>query len=168
MKYPLVGLSIAFCLGIITAAYIKIPFFAFCLTTFLFLIFSIIFIKQKSKFTIFFLCAIFSLGAALLRNSQILPNCHIAKLIPYKSDVSLIGVVDNDPIYQDKGVSFILKAEKLGLNENVEYLTSEAGTSKIIEMGIMSSPVLVIDDKPVVVGFTPDIEKIKSLIQKAR
>ena len=117
MKYPLVGLSIAFCLGIITAAYIKIPFFAFCLATFLFLIFSIIFIKQKSKFTIFFLCAIFSLGAALLRNSQILPNCHIAKLIPYKSDVSLIGVVDNDPIYQDKGVSFILKAEKLGLNE---------------------------------------------------
>jgi competence protein ComEC len=54
----------------------------------------------------------------LLRNSQILPNCHIAKIIPYKSDsVCLIGVIDNDPIYQDRRASFVLKAEKLGINE---------------------------------------------------
>jgi competence protein ComEC len=54
----------------------------------------------------------------LLRNSQILPNCHIAKLVPYKSESSfLIGVIDNDPAYQDKSVSFILKAEKLKINE---------------------------------------------------
>ena len=54
----------------------------------------------------------------MLRNSQILPNYHIAKLIPYKSDsVSLIGVIDNDPIYQGEKASFILKAEKLGINE---------------------------------------------------
>lgn len=58
--------------------------------------------------------------------------------------------------------------KKLELNEKVEYLTGDRGTSKIIEMGIMSSPVLAIDDKPVMVGFTPDIEKIKSLIQKAK
>ena len=117
MKYPLAGLCIVFCLGIITAAYITIPFFVFCLAAFLFLIFSIIFIKQKIKFTIFILCVAFFLGAALLRNAQSLPNCHIAKLIPNKSDVSLIGVIDNDPIYQDRYVSFILKAEELGINE---------------------------------------------------
>lgn len=58
--------------------------------------------------------------------------------------------------------------KELELNEKVEYLTGDRGTSKIIEMGIMSSPVLAIDDKPVMVGFTPDIEKIKSLIQKAK
>jgi small redox-active disulfide protein 2 len=58
--------------------------------------------------------------------------------------------------------------KELGLKDNVEYLTGDVGTSKIIEMGIMSSPVLVVNDKPVMVGFTPDIEKIKSLIQKAK
>lgn len=58
--------------------------------------------------------------------------------------------------------------KELGLNENVEYLIGEAGTSRIIEMGIMNSPVLAVNDKPVMVGFTPDIEKVKSLIQKAK
>ena len=58
--------------------------------------------------------------------------------------------------------------KELELNEKVEYLTGDRGTSKIIEMGIMSSPVLAINDKPVMIGFTPDIEKIKSLIQKTK
>ncbi len=57
--------------------------------------------------------------------------------------------------------------KELGYKDNVEYLTGDKGTSKIIEMGIMSSPVLVINNKPVMVGFTPDIEKIKALIEKA-
>jgi small redox-active disulfide protein 2 len=55
--------------------------------------------------------------------------------------------------------------EELGLNEKVEYLTGEEGIEKIIEMGIMQSPVLVVDGKPVMVGFIPDIEEIKKLIQ---
>jgi hypothetical protein len=62
----------------------------------------------------------------------------------------------------------IQAVKELGLKDNVEYLTGDKGTSKIIEMGIMSSPVLVIDNKPVMVGFTPDIEKIKFLIKKAK
>jgi len=57
--------------------------------------------------------------------------------------------------------------EELGLNTQVEYLTGEEGIEKIIEMGIMQSPVLVVDGKPVMVGFTPDIEEIKKLIQKS-
>ncbi|MCX6704400.1 MAG: thioredoxin family protein [Candidatus Woesebacteria bacterium] len=62
----------------------------------------------------------------------------------------------------------IQAVKELGLTDKVEYLTGEAGTSKIIELGIMSSPVLVVNDTPVMVGFTPDIEKVKSLIQKAK
>jgi len=57
--------------------------------------------------------------------------------------------------------------EELGLNGEVEYLTGEEGIEKIVEMGIMQSPVLVLDGKPVMVGFTPDIEEIKKLIQKS-
>ena len=53
---------------------------------------------------------------------------------------------------------------ELELKEEVEYLTGQSGIQKIIEMGVMSSPVLVIDNKVVMTGFVPDVEKIKSLI----
>lgn len=55
---------------------------------------------------------------------------------------------------------------ELGTNDKVDYITGSEGTGKIIEMGLMSSPVLLVDGNPVMVGFTPDIEKIKSLLQK--
>lgn len=51
----------------------------------------------------------------------------------------------------------------MDLNDEVEYSTD---VSKIIEMGIMSSPVLAVNGKPVMVGFTPDVEKIKTAIIK--
>jgi len=57
--------------------------------------------------------------------------------------------------------------EEMGVKEKVEYLTGSEGTQKIIELGVMSSPVLAVDGKVVMTGFTPDIEKIKTLIQKA-
>ncbi|PIP53123.1 hypothetical protein COX08_02700 [Candidatus Beckwithbacteria bacterium CG23_combo_of_CG06-09_8_20_14_all_34_8] len=53
---------------------------------------------------------------------------------------------------------------ELGLKQEVEYNTD---VSKIIEMGVMSSPVLAIDGKPALVGFVPDIEKIKEVISGA-
>jgi len=52
----------------------------------------------------------------------------------------------------------------LHLSEEVEYLTGAAGTAKIIELGAMSSPVLAINDRIAMVGFTPDSEKIKAVI----
>jgi small redox-active disulfide protein 2 len=54
--------------------------------------------------------------------------------------------------------------KQLNLSEEVEYITD---VSKIIEMGVMSSPVLAIDGKPAMVGFVPDVEKIKNLITSA-
>ena len=56
--------------------------------------------------------------------------------------------------------------KEMALEATVEYLTGNEGTSKIVELGIMSSPVLVINGKPAIIGFTPDIEKIKDLIKK--
>jgi len=52
--------------------------------------------------------------------------------------------------------------KELNLNEEVEYTTD---ISKIIEMGVMSSPVLAIEGKPILIGFVPDIEKIKKILQ---
>jgi small redox-active disulfide protein 2 len=51
--------------------------------------------------------------------------------------------------------------DELGLDEKVEYITD---INKILEMGVMSSPVLAIEGKPLMVGFSADIEKIKDLI----
>ena len=51
--------------------------------------------------------------------------------------------------------------KELNLSEKVEYITD---ISKIIEMGVMSSPVLAVDGKPVIVGFVPDVDKIKKAI----
>ncbi|PJB87970.1 hypothetical protein CO083_04260, partial [Candidatus Roizmanbacteria bacterium CG_4_9_14_0_8_um_filter_34_12] len=54
---------------------------------------------------------------------------------------------------------------EMGLKEKVEYLSGSEGMQALIEKGVMSSPALVVDDKVVLTGFTPDIEKIKSLIK---
>lgn len=58
--------------------------------------------------------------------------------------------------------------EEAGLKEEVEYLTGQEGIQKIIEMGVMSSPVLAVDDKPIFTGFVDNVEKIKELIQKSQ
>ncbi|MFA6007222.1 MAG: thioredoxin family protein [Candidatus Shapirobacteria bacterium] len=54
--------------------------------------------------------------------------------------------------------------EELKIEAEVEYSTD---VSKIIEMGIMQSPVLAIDNKAVMVG-SADINKIKELIKKSQ
>ncbi len=53
--------------------------------------------------------------------------------------------------------------EELGLKTEVEYITD---IQKIVEMGVMSSPVLAINGKPAISGFLPDVEKIKETIKK--
>jgi small redox-active disulfide protein 2 len=51
---------------------------------------------------------------------------------------------------------------ELGLEMTVDYITE---VQKILDMGLMSSPVLAINGKPAMVGFTPDVDKIKKIIQ---
>lgn len=50
---------------------------------------------------------------------------------------------------------------ELGLEEEVEYITD---VQKMLELGVMSSPVLVVDGKTVLVGSVPNLDKVKSLI----
>ena len=50
---------------------------------------------------------------------------------------------------------------ELKMDVKVEYVTD---IQKIVAMGLMQSPVLLVNDKPVLVGFSSDIEKIKKLI----
>lgn len=48
-------------------------------------------------------------------------------------------------------------------DNNVFYSTD---INKIISMGLMQSPVLTINDKPVLVGVLPDKNKLKEIILK--
>ena len=50
---------------------------------------------------------------------------------------------------------------ELGLKTEVEYITD---IQKIMEMGVMSSPVLAINGQAVLAGQLPSSEKIKELI----
>ncbi len=58
--------------------------------------------------------------------------------------------------------------EEVGLKGKVEYIAGQEGIQKMIDMGVMSSPVLAIDGKPVIVGSVDDVEKVKKLIQAVK
>ena len=52
--------------------------------------------------------------------------------------------------------------DDLGLGIAVEYVSD---IQAIINMGMMGSPVLAVNGKPALVGFTSDVEKIKKAIR---
>ena len=49
------------------------------------------------------------------------------------------------------------------IDADVEYIIDP---QKIVEMGVMSSPVLAVGGKPLIAGYLPDVEKIKETIKK--
>lgn len=52
---------------------------------------------------------------------------------------------------------------ELGINDTVLYSND---INKIVAMGVMSSPVLTMNDKPILVGMLPDKERLKEIISK--
>ncbi|MCL5411211.1 MAG: thioredoxin family protein [Patescibacteria group bacterium] len=54
---------------------------------------------------------------------------------------------------------------ELNLKAEVDYVTD---IQRIVEMGIMQSPVLAIEGVAVMTGATTDLEKIKEVIQKGK
>jgi small redox-active disulfide protein 2 len=54
-------------------------------------------------------------------------------------------------------------AKELGITDIVLYSTD---INKIVAMGLMSSPVLTLNDKPILVGMLPDKERLKEIISK--
>lgn len=53
---------------------------------------------------------------------------------------------------------------EMNMVNNVEYIAGESGIQKIIELGAVSSPLLVVNGKIAMEGFNPDIERIKQAI----
>lgn len=57
---------------------------------------------------------------------------------------------------------------EIGIKDKVEYVSGQKGIQRLVELGAMGSPVLAVNGKIVMVGFTPDIIKIKNVILKAK
>jgi small redox-active disulfide protein 2 len=51
----------------------------------------------------------------------------------------------------------------LGLSDEVEYVTD---VQKVIEMGVMQSPVMAINGQPVIVGYLPKLDAVKDAISQ--
>ncbi len=122
MKQPLPILVLIFCLGIFFASLIKIPFWLIYSLTIVFLALSFLFIRRSLIFDICILCLAFTLGAALLKNSQNLPPHHISKVISYKKDQPYIikGFIDGAPQIKGNKTYFIFKAQAIQ-NGNLNY-----------------------------------------------
>lgn len=57
-------------------------------------------------------------------------------------------------------------AKELRLEKQVEYLSGSEGIAKIMELGIMSSPVLVIDGKIIDRAIMFSSEKVAEILKK--
>ena len=103
------------------------------------------------------------------------------KLIGILGGIAIIGVVcsaiagHNNPM-QEQAISQMADAQlhrqdeitkqaakELAITNEVEYITD---IQQILNMGLMSSPILAVDGKPAFVGFVPNVEEIKKAIQK--
>ena len=58
-------------------------------------------------------------------------------------------------------------AERIGSEAKVEYVSEQAGMKRLMELGLMRSPALVVNGKVALVGYDPSIDNIKNLIVKA-
>lgn len=118
MAHPLFCITGALCLGIITASRIRLSFFWLYIAALILFLLSIFLSAQENKFRILLLPLCFLLGALLSVNSRTLAANHLLRLVPYAGkEVSLEGVVINSPQAGSRGVSFLLNAEKLKVDD---------------------------------------------------
>lgn len=58
-------------------------------------------------------------------------------------------------------------AERIDGETSVEYVAESAGMKRLMELGLMRSPAVVVDGKVAMVGYEPSIEAIKDKILEA-
>lgn len=115
---PLIGMTAAFSGGIIFAGVSKFSLSVSVLASLIFLFLAFLF-KRKPFFYLLVLLSFFSLGASALKNLQFLPKNHIARLVPYKEEVWVKGIVQSDPFVKNKVLIFILKVEQVAIGRSL-------------------------------------------------
>lgn len=118
MRNPLVILALVFCLGIIVAGEFKIPFLLIYFLAGIFLILSFFAFRKGLRFEILLIVLFFLLGIGALKNSQILPKCHISKYAYYKNNrlYTLKGFIVSEPVFKINKTSFLFRAQELSFD----------------------------------------------------
>lgn len=55
-------------------------------------------------------------------------------------------------------------AAEIGPEASVTYLTNQEGMKRLMELGLMQSPALVVNGRVAMIGYNPSPQKIKNLI----
>lgn len=55
-------------------------------------------------------------------------------------------------------------APELELKNEVVYLSGQEGMQRMIQLGMMQAPILLVDGKVAMVGYHPSVQKIKNAI----
>lgn len=115
LKRPLLILTLAFALGILTASQTGFSFGPLFLFTLIFLFFSIRSIQEGLSFYIYLFLFSFALGSVCLVNSKALPRCHIYNYVSGDNEKNycLKGHIINEPDNSGPRTSFLLAAQEL-------------------------------------------------------
>lgn len=114
MKRPLVSLAILYALGIFSSRKITGSLPSLYVISVVLLILCLVSIKKQRLFNIFLSLFVFLLGAAALKNSQILSQSHISKFVRSKDNLYIIkGWIVNQPFSDSHKTSFVLRTEAI-------------------------------------------------------
>jgi len=114
MKRPIVALTVFYCLGIILINYIRVNFWIIAVLTAV-IIFLAALLRKDYIFFILTLLLALLIGGLSLKNSYILPKCHINNFVYYKSNsfYSLSGFIDSDPEFKNNYMQFIFRTNQI-------------------------------------------------------
>lgn len=117
MKRPLLVLTASFCIGIVFASHFRLAWLLIYSLAVFFLITGFLFSRREPVFEIILLGLAFLLGATILKSSRILPVCHIAKIISYRSRQPYLikGFIAGTPEVKGERVIFTFSAAEIQL-----------------------------------------------------
>lgn len=134
MYHPLVYLTIAYASGIASGKLFPISFLVLCLAIILIFIACILFLRiKKSIVPILIAILVFFLGMASYQFRSSIPPDDISRFVDKK--VSVIGVIDDEPVLSGACFRFNLKAQKMKANNYLKNVSGKVrvstGASKI-------------------------------------
>ena len=118
MKGLFVPSVVFYCLGIILISYTRVNFWLIVgLGVVVFAAACLSFSNGRIWIVSVFSLALF-LGALSLKNSFVLPKCHIRNFVPYNDNTiySLSGFIDSHPVIENERTSFVFRAQEIQVN----------------------------------------------------
>ncbi len=119
MKRPLSVLTVFYCLGIILCNLIRVNFWVVMGVGAVVFIAANLLKKYNYIFLVLVIFLILLSGALSLRNSYILPKCHISNFVYYKDNslYSLSGFIDSVPEPKNNYIEFIFWARQIQIDK---------------------------------------------------